>query len=325
MSEIPKIYFLGSGEIAIPILESLNKDNRIELIGCGTQTDRPAGRKKRLTPTALGAFADSHGIDAERIPSVNAPEFIAKLRQAGPDIIMVVSFGQLLKQELLELPRVACVNVHASLLPLYRGASPIISAIRDGAETTGNSFMKMDKGLDTGGIYCLQHYTTTGSETAGELETTLGQLAGKESADILLKIASGELTAAPQDHDAATLTRKIRKSDGLIDWDLPADKIDAAVRAYTPWPGVTCEVERNGKPIRIKLIETGINNEISGKAGETLKADKHNWTIACGKNALELLTVAPAGKKAMPGPAFLNGCPQTTGTILKNLKHNKEI
>jgi methionyl-tRNA formyltransferase len=320
MTTKPKIYFLGSGDIAIPILKSLSEDDRIELVGCGTQTDRPAGRKKKMTPTAVGAFADANGIVAERIASVNAPEFIAQLRDSKPDIVLVVSFGQLLKEELLNLPRVACVNVHASMLPKYRGASPIITAIRDGVTTTGNTFMKMDKGLDTGGIYCYQHYTMTGNETGGGLEMTLGELAASETVDIMLKIVSGKLVAKDQDHSAATVTGKIKKSDGLINWTLPADEIAAATRAYTPWPGVNFEVKRNDKPMRLRLAAVTVNHEVKGLPGEIVKADKHNWTIACGKDALDLQTVAPAGKKEMSGPAFLNGCPQSTGTILINLK-----
>ena len=320
MNISPKIYFLGSGDIAVPILKALAEDDRINLIGSGTQTDRPAGRNKKLTPTAVGIFADANGIKAERIPSVNDSEFIAGLRTAEPDIILVVSFGQLLKEEILNLPRAACVNVHASLLPKYRGASPIISAIRDGVTVTGNTFMKMDKGLDTGGIYCYQHYTMTGNETGGSLEQTLGELAAREAVDIMLKIASGEMKDKAQDHSAATVTRKIRKSDGLIDWTLPANEIAAAVRAYNPWPGVNFEVKRNDKPIRLRLAAANVNNNLQGLPGETIRADKKNWTIACGKDALDLQTVVPAGKNEMPGPAFLNGCPQPTGTILENLK-----
>ena len=195
-----KTVFLGSGAFAPPVLEAMLRDDALEVLEIATQIDKPAGRKGILTPTPLGQWCLGAGCRFERVPSVNAEEYLSHLKLLAPDLIVVVSFGQILKEELLELPRLGCLNVHASLLPFYRGASPIVSAILNGESRTGVSFMRMDKGLDTGPVYRQYELEIGDRITAPELEAELAKLAGKHIGECIRQLAEGSLTAQEQDH-----------------------------------------------------------------------------------------------------------------------------
>jgi methionyl-tRNA formyltransferase len=305
--ERPRVYFLGSGDIAVPVLKTLFNSEKLKFIGVGTQIDRPAGRKCRLVPTPVGAAAETLGIKADKVPSVNAPEYLQYLRDLEPDIILVISFGQLLKQELLDLPACACVNIHASLLPAYRGASPIVSAMLAKEKATGMTFMEMVRALDAGPVYTSVTRELDGTEFAGPLEVELGQLAADVTEDILLDICNGKLQAVPQDESKATFCKKIKKSDGIINWREDAIDIDAKVRAYTPWPGAKCTVITEKGETAITISRCRMRPELSGQPGEFLSTDKKSLVVACGSGALEILEVIPTGGKAMPAAAFRNG------------------
>jgi methionyl-tRNA formyltransferase len=306
--ESPRVYFLGSGEIAVPVLQTLVRSKKLKFIGVGTQIDRPAGRKCRLVPTPVGQAAETLGIKADKIPSVNAPEYLQYLRDLEPDIILVVSFGQLLKQELLDLPTCACVNIHASLLPAYRGASPIVSAMLAKEKEVGMTFMEMVKALDAGPMYAKVSRPLTGDEFAGPLEIEMGELAAEATEDILLKICSGELKAVPQDEEQATFCKKIKKSDGIINWNADVSDIDAKVRAYTPWPGAKCSIGTEKGESIITISRCRMRPELTGKPGEFLSTDKKSIIVGCGSGgALEILEVIPSGGKNMAAAAFRNG------------------
>ncbi|MDD3118893.1 MAG: methionyl-tRNA formyltransferase [Victivallales bacterium] len=311
-----RVYFLGAGAIAVPVLEALSACPAIDLVGTGTQVDRPAGRHRRLTPTPVGEWAAAHHHPIDKIPSVNAPEFIAHLKALRPDIILVISFGQLLKKEILYLDGAVCVNIHASLLPRYRGASPIAAAIIDQEEVTGITFMKMAEGLDTGAIYRRYEYRLDGTENAMRLEHILGRLAAHRTPEVLAEIAAGTLPAMPQCPTAAKLTHKLHKEHGLIDWHKTAGEIDAMVRGYYPWPGACFHLEHGGRNLTLRLTAAGVVPEMTGRPGEVLRADKRQWIVACGDGALELSQVVPEGKKEMSGADFLRGCRIAVGTIL---------
>ena len=307
MFKRPKVYFLGSGAIAVPVLRELASDGRVDFVGAGTQIDRPAGRRGVLTPTPLGAFGDNSGIMVERISNVNDSEYLSRLRQAAPDFVVVVSFGQLLKSELLELPEYGCVNVHASLLPKYRGASPIIQSILNRDAATGVALMQMEKGLDTGAVYTTWQRSLDGSEYADPLEIELGELAAKNIVSALLDIFCGKLSAVPQDDEKATVCRKIKKDMGIIDWKKSAFEIEAMVRAYTPWPGAVCAVNTPRGVVRASVVKAKVREDLSGVPGESLDCGKKLIIVACGEFALEILEIAPSGSKAMPAAAFRNG------------------
>lgn len=316
MSKKVKVYFLGSGKIAVPVLNRLVWSDRIELLGIGTQLDRPAGRNKKLHPTPVGEFAHASGLQADKIPSVNVEDYLDYLRWLAPDFIVVVSFGQILKQPLLELPGISCVNVHASLLPRYRGASPIAAAIVNHDVSTGVCFMEMDKGLDTGRVYCTFEYPLSGNERADWLEEALGRLAADKIVGVLEGIVKEKNAPVPQDNELATVTKKIHKGDGIINWNLPAADIESRIRGYYPWPGAAFSLMAHNRRITVRVTSASVHALMSGKPGEVLQADKKGWIVACGMNALELLTVVPQDKKEMRGIDFLNGCHLDKGIIV---------
>lgn len=304
-----RTYFMGSGDIAVPLLATLNSSKMIDLVGVCTQRDKPAGRKKVLTPTPIGQWCEKNSIPVDKPESVNSPEFLAKLAELNLDFIFVVSFGQILRQPLLDTPKIACVNLHASLLPRHRGASPIASAILAGDAEVGITFMKMDAGLDTGPEYARFAYSPR-EERADEMEVVLGDLGAKNVEETLAKIAQGELTPVPQDDSSATHSGKIKKSDALIDWNDSAAMIARKVRAYHPWPGAHFFVETPKRKIKLtitsaKLAETIVN----ATPGETIQADKSNWIIACGDGAISIKTLKPEGKNEMTAAEFLRGRP----------------
>lgn len=301
------IYFLGSGPIAAPILRRLAASPGFVLCGVGTQPDRAAGRKRLPTPTPCAKAARELGIEAARFPNVNAPEALEAIASTHPELILVVSFGQLLREPLLRLPRAGCVNVHASLLPRYRGASPIAGVILNGETETGVAFMAMEKGLDTGGIYALARRPLHGDERADSLELELGEIAAGLLPRVLPAIAGGTLKAIPQDAAGASCCVKIRKEDGLIDWTRSAVRIEAMTRAYAPWPGCRFTLDTESGTIELQLTAARIRHDLSGAPGTLLPGDRHGWIVACGTGALELLRVAPPGKREMSVREFLNG------------------
>jgi len=316
MGDCLKVYFMGSGEIGIPSLENLYRSSSLKLIGVGTQEDRPAGRNRNMAPTPVGKWAELNHIKIDKIKSVNAPEYIDYIRNLAPDIIVVISFGQLLKEIILNLPELGCLNVHASLLPEYRGASPIASAILNGEKETGITFMKMDKGLDTGDLFCSFPTKISDNMNAEQLESELARIAADHIEDVLLKLHSGQLPPVPQDTAKASLCTKIHKNDGIIDWNEPADLINRKIRAYYPWPGIRFLLDTPERKTEVRITSAITSIGFSGSPGEVLSVDRNRWIVACGNNALELLKVVPQGKKEMSGADFLRGCKITPGLIL---------
>lgn len=298
---------MGSGEIAVPVLAALSASSRIDLLGICTQPDQPAGRHCMLRETPVAKFAPSTGITPDKPERVDDSGFISYLTSLNPEVILVVSFGQILRKELLELPKYGCVNIHSSLLPRFRGASPISTAILNSDQVTGVTFMQMDEGLDTGGIYTSYRYPLTGNEYVGDLEKSLGDFAADHSVEVLVRITNGKLKAVTQNHNEAVLTRKIKKQHGAVDWSMSAEDLEARIRAFTPWPGVFFTACRNNRDIRIKITAARVLKDIAGKPGEIIQADTKRWVVACGSGALELIRIVPQGRKEMGSTDFLNG------------------
>ena len=311
-----KIYFLGSGKIGIPTLDAVNKNASFELVGIGTQEDRTGGRKNKIISTPVAVWAEENNLKIDKIKSVSNEDFLSYLKDLNIDILLVASFGQLLKPKLLSIPAVDCVNIHASLLPKYRGASPINAAILNGDEKTGIAFMRMEKGLDTGPVYSTHEYKLNYTEKSDELEDILGILAGNNSIEDLKNIASGKLKPVPQKHEDSTHVWKIKKQAGLIDWNDSAEIIERKVRAYMPWPGTFFFLKTGKKQKKIQIISARVLTDTANSAGTVVKADKKDWIIACGKNALKIITLIPEGKNEMTGAEFLRGCNLEDGTDL---------
>lgn len=314
-----KVFFLGSGIIAVPSLLALYNDPGIELLGVGTQPDKKAGRGNRMTPTAVGQKADELGLSPWKIDNINDRTYLEQLRLLNPDFIVVIAFGQLLKESILELPKQACINVHASILPKYRGASPINSCILAGDKVTGVAFMQMEKGLDSGPVYKIIEVSINETDNTESLQQKLAETSALNISEVLSEITSGKLTPVEQDHSLATHCKKIKKQDAEIDWDLNAPEIKNCIHAYYPWPVAYFFLDSPKGPRRISIVSARLSREESAEeAGTVIDGGKKKWLMACGKGTvLEILKVKPEGKKIMPGADFLRGSQIQVGTNLK--------
>ncbi|MBO4631421.1 MAG: methionyl-tRNA formyltransferase [Lentisphaeria bacterium] len=313
-----KTVFLGSGSFAPPVLAALLEDDGIRVLEIVTQTDKPAGRKGILTPTPLGQWCIGAGIAFKRVSSVNDPEYLEHLRRLDPDLAVVVSFGQILKEDLLNLPRLGCLNVHASLLPKYRGASPIVSAILNGETRTGVSFMKMNKGLDTGPVYRQLEMAVEDRMTAPELEQALACLAGEKIGGCIRDVASGKLAAVEQDSAAASMSRKIRKCDASLDWNRDAESLSRQIRAFHPWPSTIFSFQHSVRLMTVKICSGKAVSASGGEPGKILSITSEGITVACCGGALLLEKVIPEGKKEMRAVDFANGFRLEPEMILLN-------
>lgn len=318
ISERIRTYFLGSGRLGVPVLKALAAACELSLVGVGTQPDRPQGRQRHLGPTAIGRLATDLGFSPDKPAGVNAPEFLASLRALQPDLVVVVSYGQILKEEILSLCPYGCLNVHASLLPRFRGAAPVQAAILAGDAETGVSFMKIDRGLDTGPVYEQVRLALHGAETDQELEDRLGELAAQHVVRCIRRICRDGLQPVPQPSAGVILARKLKKTDGRLSWAEDAFQLERRVRAYTPWPGAWFELP-TPKGVRRILITRG---EVvppgtgGGTPGMVLQTDPHAWVIACGQHALRLVRIVPEGRPEMSAAEFLRGCHLEPGTRL---------
>jgi len=321
---------MGSSSASAECLRAILREKELEVVGLVTQPDRPAGRGKVMTPCALAQFAHSRGLDEIIKPeNVNEPEPMAWIREKNPDVIAVVSYGQILKKPLLDLPRHGCVNCHFSLLPKYRGAAPVIAALEAGEKLTGVTVMHMGIGLDDGPIMLQSFEPIYPDTTGGELMDDLAIAGGVTLAKALRLLDLGELPPEiQQDGASATYVKKLRKTDGLINWDWPSIEIERRIRAYNPWPGcytfMPRRLRRKGTLGRlvisraqiVKNLEPGWSNALPGTV---LRLEKDGPIVRCHDTALKLLEVKPEGSSLMDGGAFLRGRPLTpTADIFLN-------
>ena len=316
----PRIVFMGAGIFAVPILEALANSHDLTLAVAVTQPDRAAGRKRVLTPTPLGRYADAAGIPCERVLSVNTPEFLDHIAALEPDMIVVVSFGQILREPILNLPPLGCLNVHASLLPKYRGASPITTCVLNGDEVTGVTFMQMERGLDSGPIYEMHRMPVPYGITAETLEKALSDMAGLRICDCIGRIARGEITPRPQPGEGVTVAVKIRKSDGFVDWNEDAAVLERKVRAYHNWPSMAFRVMVRGRILSVKIMRASYTAfKAAGAApGKITALADNRIMVSCGSGSLLLDRIVPEGKKEMSVADFLNGARLEVGDILLN-------
>ena len=316
-----RVLFMGSSTASAECLRAiLREDDVLEVVGVVTQPDRPAGRGKALTPCPLAKFAASRGLaDVFKPESVNEPVAMEWIRARRPDVVAVVAFGQILKKPLLDLPPRGCVNCHFSLLPKYRGAAPVVAALEAGERLTGVTVMHMGVGLDDGPIMLQSFEPIYPDTTGGALMEDLAVAGGVALAKALKLMANGALPPeVPQDNAAATYVRKLKKSDGLIDWDLPSIEIERRIRAYNPWPGCYTflpeRLRRKGTMGRVTVLRARIVKAIEAEwrnaaPGTVLKLEKAGPVVKCHDTALLLLEVKPEGSSAMTGGAFLSGRP----------------
>jgi methionyl-tRNA formyltransferase len=303
-----KIVFMGTPDFAVPTLKSLIAHH--DVIGVVTQPDRPAGRKNKIKSSPVKEVAIEAGIPVFQPKRIRNPEAIEELKQWDADFHVVVAFGQILPQAVLDLPRVAPINIHGSLLPRWRGAAPIHAAIRAGDTETGITIMMIDAGLDTGDMLTKRAILIEQDETAQTLHDKLMQIGAKLLIETLPKVLSGEIQPQQQDDSLATYAPQINKEDGRIDWSQPSINIERLVRAFTPWPGTF--TFWNGKQLK---IHSGINGEGTARHGQVVETDGQ-IAIGTGDGLYYLQEVQLTGKKRISIKDFANGYSDFVGATL---------
>ncbi len=296
-----RVIFMGTPTFALPALEVLRARGE-DLIAVVTQPDRPQGRGQTLAPPPVKVAALRAGIPIRQPQKVRQPEFLEWCRAAAPDLIVVVAFGQILPKALLEIPRHGCINVHASLLPKYRGAAPIAWAIVRGETETGVTTMLMDPGMDTGPMLLRRSLTIHPDDTAGTLGQRLAQLGAQTLNDTLDALKAGQLSPTPQDSSQATLAPLLKKDDGRINWGQSAAAIDALVRGLDPWPGAWTEHE--GEPWRIWRTRARPD---AGEAGVVLRVDPEGILVGAAEGSVLITELQAPNKRRLTAREYLAG------------------
>lgn len=304
-----RIVFMGSPQLACPVFEMLALQYPGEVAGVVCQPDRPKGRHLKLATCAVKDRARAMGVPVLTPLKANAPETVEAIRDLRPDLIVVAAYGQILRPALLEMPALGCLNVHMSLLPRYRGAAPIPWAIARGETVTGVTTMRMELGLDTGGIYLQADLPIRMEDTAGTLEPRLAELGAGLTRETIEGLAAGRLTARPQDDRLATYAPKLSKGDGRIDWTLTATDIANRIRGFNPWPCGYCLAPSRGRDADSALLRILMARveEGKGQPGALLDVSGAGPLVATGGGAVRLLEVQPAGKRKMSGAAYVCG------------------
>jgi methionyl-tRNA formyltransferase len=312
-----RIIFIGTGEIGVPALEALVKSKEHEVLAVVTQPDRPVGRQLKLVPGPIKELAFRLHLQIYQPEKIGSPTSVAQFKYMRPDLIVVAAYGQILPKSVLELPRQGCLNIHASLLPKYRGASPIHAAVAAGEKESGITIMWMDAGLDTGDILLQEAIPLRRRETSGTLHDRLAQIAPDALMKALTLIAENRAPREPQDAAKMTLTKKLRKEDGHIQWDRPQREIDAHIRAMTPWPSAYAWIPGPSDQKMLKIFTTIRSNRAKGKPGEVLRVDKHGVLVAASVGGLLLREVQLEGKKRMHAAEFARGFNLPVGLVLE--------
>ncbi len=309
-----KIVFMGTPDFAVNTLEALIKAGH-EIALVVTQPDKAKGRGKKLVYSAVKESALGHGLLVAQPEKVRDEEFVEKLRKIAPEVIVVVAFGQILPESILSMPKFGCVNVHASLLPEYRGAAPIQWAVIDGLEKTGVTTMYMDKGLDTGDIIEQRTIDIAPDETGGSLFDKLAVLGGEIIVDTLDSLEKGTASRTPQDNNKSSYAKMLNKDMGHIDFNEDAAKIERLIRGLNPWPSAYTSID--GKMLKIyrATVEDDENLTVV-KPGTVIAVDKKSFTVCCGKGTLKILNLQLEGKKRMDTDAFLRGYEVKEGAVL---------
>ena len=309
-----RIIFMGTPEFAVPSLEHLVL-NQYQVVAVYTQPDKLVGRGRHLAPPPVKRAALDWNLPVIQPLSLKKAEVVEQLAGFHPDVIVVAAFGQILPSSLLDLPPYGCINIHPSLLPRFRGASPVVAAILAGDEFTGVSIMLLDRGLDTGPVLARTQIPIAASDTTGSLTAKLSQIAGGLLQEVLVCWPGGELVPQPQNEAEATYSPQISKEEGEIDWHLPAVDIWRRVRAFQPWPG--CYTRWQGR--RLEIIEAvPMSAESALNAGEVVATGETEavFGVCTGDGILGVLKVQLEGKRAMTAAEFLRGQRQFIGACL---------
>jgi len=305
-----RVVFMGSPDFATPSLSALLEHHDVVLVV--TKPDKPSGRGKKLSAPPVKVVAEQAGVPVIQPKSARKPEFVDQLTATGADIAVVVAYGKILPKAVLEAFPRGCINVHASLLPAYRGAAPIQWSVIKGESETGVAIMQLDEGMDTGPVLLERREPIGLDDTAGTLFERLAPLGARALIEALTELEAGGLSAKAQDHDAASHAPMLKKSDGRVDWSLPARDVVNLIRGVDPWPGAFTSLL--GK--RLKLFGARVGGGAGGKPGEILATGDVGLRVACGAGVCVIGEVQAEGRKRMTAQAFTAGRPIPAGTVL---------
>ena len=309
-----RIVFMGTPDFAVGSLQALAECGKYEIVGVVTQPDRPKGRGNKMLMTPVKEYALSKGYEVYQPQKVKTPEFVQILRDMQPDLIVVAAFGQFLSQEILSMPKYGCINVHASLLPKYRGAAPIQYAIIKGESESGVTIMQMDIGMDTGAMLDKVVVPIGGDTTMGELHDELKVKGAELLLTVIEKIEAGTVVAEPQDNDEATYATLLDRSMERIDWTKSAQEVHNLIRGFNPAPSTFTKLP-NGKSLKIWCSRMTDKNT-TAVPGTVIELSKHSFFVAWGSGVLEITEVQPESKKRMPAQVFINGRGVQVGDVL---------
>jgi methionyl-tRNA formyltransferase len=311
-----RIVFAGTGEFGIPCLEALVASDEHFVLSVITQPDRPAGRAQKLLASPIKECALRHQLTVFQPEDVNSATSLSQIRYQKPDLMVVVAYGQILKKPILELPELGCWNVHGSLLPKYRGASPIAAAVRDLQKRTGVTIMQMNEGLDTGDILGKVATRIRSGETTGLLHDRLAKKAGPLLLYLLERSKKGKLKSARQNSQEASVAPRMKKEDGKIDWAKNPEEIDAHIRAMQPWPGAYAWVPDGTDQKMLKIFSVILSKRAKGKPGEIVEINSHGILVAAKKGGVLLREVQLEGRKRMSAVEYSRGAGIVAGLQL---------
>lgn len=306
-----KVLYMGTPDFAVNTLNALIKSDH-EIIGVITQPDRPKGRGKHVIMTPVKEAALQHHLPVFQPEKVKNPEFVQKIKEMAPDIIVVVAFGQILSRAILEIPVYGCINVHGSLLPKYRGAAPIQWAVINNEATTGVTIQQMVYELDAGDILLAEEIILAPNETAGSLYDRLSIMSGNLVVETLKRIELKAIDPKPQNHEEATYAKMLDKHMGLIEWSKDAKTIECLVRGLNPWPSAYTYLDG----VMIKIWDAQVVRQQDNVLPGTIVSNQKGITIQCGQNQLKIKELQLQGKKRMDAVSFINGHHLTIGTQL---------
>ncbi len=299
-----RIIFFGTPQLAVPSLEAVASLGEVVRVIC--QPDRPAGRGMKLRPPPVKQRALELGLEVEQPTKVRTPDFAESLRASNADVVVVIAYGRILPRAVLDAPRRGCVNVHASLLPRWRGAGPIQWAIVSGDDQTGVCLMHMDEGMDTGPVIACRKTPIEPDETSAELGERLSTMGAQLLCDVLPDWVAGRIEATPQPTEGVTIAPLLEKEHGRIDWSAPARAVHDRVRGLCPWPGAYATID--GQRLKVHRTAVHVENGELGPPGEILHADSRaGLVVACGRGAVSLLDLQLEGKRSLRWHQFLAG------------------
>jgi len=315
-----KIVYIGTGEIGIPALTALAGMPQHGVPAVITQPDRPSGRHQKVTASPIKQLAFKLHMKIFQPDNISQKSAVEQIKYLKPDLIVVAAYGQILPKEIVYMPKHGCLNIHASLLPKYRGASPIHAAIAHGDRKTGVTIMWMDEGLDTGDILCQETTPIRSHDNAGTVHDRLAALGARGLVKALALIEEGKAPRVKQNNDESSYAKKLRKENGLIDWTRPQRELDWHIRAMTPWPSAYTWVPEGQDQKMLKIFTTIVSRRAKGKPGEVLRIDKHGILVGAGQGGLLLREVQLEGKKRMHASEFARGFNLPVGVLLGDIQ-----